>query len=140
MDAKLTAVIDINATPQAVWAVLTDFAAYGEWSNFTAAEGSARVGNRLTMRMPGMTFRPTVTVATPDRELRWVGTLVTKQLFHGEHSFVLSVNPDGTTRVTNHEEFSGFLTAVMRRFLRTPKNDGYAAFNAGLKRRVEGQV
>jgi hypothetical protein len=74
MKPVLTAVIDIDATPQAVWDVLTDFAAYGEWSTFSAAEGTARVGSRLTMRMPGMPFRPTVTVATPGQELRRVGT------------------------------------------------------------------
>jgi hypothetical protein len=107
MNAVLTAVIDIDATPEAVWDVLTDFAAYGQWSNFSAAEGTARVGTRLTMRMPGMSFRPTVTVATPGQELRWAGTLGVKQLFHGQHSFILSPNHDGTTRLTNREEFSG---------------------------------
>jgi hypothetical protein len=30
MKPVLTAVIDIEATPQAVWDVLTDFAAYGD--------------------------------------------------------------------------------------------------------------
>lgn len=138
MDAVLTAVIDIDATPEAVWNVLTDFASYGEWSTFTAAEGTAHVGDRLTMRMPGMTFRPTVTVATPGQELRWAGTLGTKRIFHGQHSFTLSPNDDGTTRLTNREEFSGVLTTLTRRFLRTPKHDGYAAFNTGLKQRVEG--
>ncbi|MFF0190887.1 SRPBCC family protein [Streptomyces sp. NPDC005244] len=138
MDAVLTAVIDIDATPEAVWNVLTDFATWGEWSNFSAAEGTARVGNRLSMRMPGMTFRPTVTVATPGQELRWAGTLGTKRLFHGQHSFLLLSNDDGTTRLTNREEFSGALTTLTRRFLKTPKHDGYAAFNTGLKQRVEG--
>ncbi|MDX3114507.1 SRPBCC domain-containing protein [Streptomyces scabiei] len=122
-------VIDIDATPQAVWDVLTDFAAYGEWSTFSAAEGTAQVGSRLTMRMPGMTFRPTVTVATPGQELRWVGTLGIKQLFHGQHAFVLSPNHDGTTRLTNHEEFSGAPVTLIRPFLRAPEKDGYAAFN-----------
>jgi hypothetical protein len=140
MDAVLTAVIDIDATPEAVWNVLTDFSAYGEWSNFTAAEGTAHVGNKLTMRMPGMTFRPTVTVATPCQELRWVGTLGTKRLFHGQHSFVLSPNPDGTTRLTNREEFSGVLVTLTRRLIKTPKHDGYAAFNKGLKQRVESRT
>ncbi|WP_328688241.1 SRPBCC domain-containing protein [Streptomyces phaeochromogenes] len=140
MDSALTAVIDIDATPQAVWDVLTDFATYGEWSTFTSAEGTAHVGSRLTMRMPGMTFRPTITVATPGEELRWVGTLGTKRLFHGQHSFVLSPNPDGTTRLTNHEEFSGALVSLTRRLLRTPKHDGYAAFNKGLKQQVEDRT
>ncbi|MEU5599162.1 SRPBCC domain-containing protein [Streptomyces sp. NPDC020298] len=138
MDAVLTAVIDIDATPEEVWKVLTDFSTYGEWSTFSSAEGTAEVGSRLTMHMPGMTFRPTVTVAAPSQELRWAGTLGTKRLFHGQHSFTLSPNRDGTTRLTNHEEFSGALTTLTRRFLRTPKRDGYAEFNQGLKQRVEG--
>ena len=75
MKPVITSVIDIDATPQEVWDVLTDFASYGEWSTFTAAEGTAHVGSRLTMRMPGMTFRPTVTVATPGQQLRWEGTI-----------------------------------------------------------------
>ena len=140
MNAVLTAVIDIDATPQAVWDVLTDFATYGQWSTFSTAQGTARVGTRLTMRMPGMSFRPTVTVATPGQELRWVGTLGVKQLFYGQHSFILSPNHDGTTRLTNHEEFSGILVTLTRPFLRTPKNDGYAAFNKALKQRVEGRT
>ncbi len=138
MKVVFTSVIDIDATPVAVWEVLTDFASYGEWSNFSKAEGVARVGSRLSMRMPGMSFRPTVTVATPGQELRWVGTLGVKQLFHGQHSFVLSRNDDGTTRLTNHEEFSGALVTLTRPLLKTPKNDGYAAFNRAIKRRVEG--
>jgi hypothetical protein len=137
MKPVITSVIDIDASPQEIWEVLTDFAAYGEWSNFSAAEGTAHVGNRLTMRMPGMTFRPTVTVATPGRELRWEGTLGARQIFHGRHSFTLSPNPDGTTRLTNHEVFSGVLVTLTRFLLPTPKNDGYAAFNKGLKQRVE---
>jgi hypothetical protein len=140
MNAVFTAVIDIDATPEAVWNVLADFAAYGEWSNFTKAEGTAQVGSRLTMRMPGMTFRPTVTVATPGHELRWIGTLGVKQIFHGQHSFVLSSNHDGSTRLTNQEEFSGALVTLIRPLLRTPKNDGYAAFNKALKQRVEGRT
>ena len=34
MNAVLTAVIDIDATPEAVRDVLTDFAAYGQWSYY----------------------------------------------------------------------------------------------------------
>ncbi|MEK8110552.1 SRPBCC domain-containing protein [Micromonospora sp. M12] len=95
---------------------------------------------RLTMRMPGMTFRPTVTVATPGQQLRWEGTLGGKKLFHGQHSFTLTANPDGTTRFTNHEEFSGVLVTLIGPMLPTPKNDGYATFNRGLKQWVESRI
>lgn len=138
MTVVLTAVVDINASPDEVWGVLTDFPRYGQWSNFTKAEGTAQVGTRLRMQMPGMSFRPTVAVASPGEELRWVGTLGRKRLFHGQHSFTLSANPDGTTRVTNREEFSGVLVTLTRPMLKLSGSNGYDAFNQALKKRVEG--
>ena len=63
-----------------------------------------------------------------------------KQLLHGEHSFILSPNHDGTARLINREVLSGALVTLTRPLLRTPKNDGYAAFNKGLKQRVEGRT
>lgn len=140
MPYTITTTIDIDASREAVWDVLVDFPAYGEWSNFSHAEGVARPGSRLTMRMPGFRFRPTVTVATPGRELQWSGTLLTERLFHGRHSFVLTSNPDGTTHVTNHEEFSGALVTLTQRFLKQNDDNGYVAFNAGLKRQVEARA
>ncbi|WP_437574622.1 SRPBCC family protein [Sorangium sp. So ce887] len=140
MSYVINTIVDINASRAAVWSVLVDFAAYGEWSNFSRAEGAAQVGSRLTMRMPGFSFRPTVTVAESGQQLQWAGTLFTKRLFHGEHSFILRSNPDGTTRVTNREEFSGFLVTLAQPFMKHNDANGYAAFNAGLKRQVEART
>ena len=139
MGYAITTSIDIDAGTQAVWDVLIDFPAYGQWSNFSSAEGTPQVGSRLTMRMPGFTFRPIVSAVEPGRKLQWVGTLLTGRLFHGAHSFILTAQPDGTTRVTNHEEFSGALVTLMQRFVKRTDNNGYTAFNAGLKRQVEGR-
>jgi hypothetical protein len=139
MSYAITTTVEIDAVPEAVWDVLVDFPAYGEWSNFSSAEGTAQVGSRLTMRMPGFKFRPTVTVMAPGQELQWTGTLLSERLFHGKHSFVLDPQPDGTTRLTNHEEFSGALVALTQRFVKRNDDNGYAAFNAGLKRHVEGR-
>ena len=132
--------VDINAGTQSVWDVLVDFPRYGEWSNFSRVEGTARVGNRLSMRMPGFSFRPTVTVAEPGEQLQWSGTLIFERLFLGRHSFILAANPDGSTHLTNHEEFSGALTTLMQRFVRQSNNNGYTAFNAGLKRQAEDRA
>jgi hypothetical protein len=41
--------IDINAPAKDVWAVLTDFPAYGQWSNFSKIDGVAQVD---TQAMP----------------------------------------------------------------------------------------
>ena len=138
MSYVITTGVDIDAGTDAVWSVLSDFTHYGEWSNFSRVEGTARVGSRLTVRMPGFSFRPTLTVVEPGRELQWVGTLVSRRLFHGSHSFTLVPNPDGTTHLTNREEFSGALVALTGRFVKGDGDNGYTAFNAGLKRQVEG--
>lgn len=140
MSYVITTTVDIDASTEEVWDVLVDFPAYGEWSNFSSAQGTAHVGTRLTMRMPGFTFRPTVTVATPDQKLQWAGTLLTRRLFHGEHSFILVPQSDGTTHLTNHEEFSGALVTLTQRFMKRTDNNGYTAFNAGLKKQVESRA
>ena len=59
---------------------------------------------------------------------------------HHRRQETLTANPDGTTRFTNHEEFSGVLVTLIGPLLPTPKNDGYATFNNGLKKRVEGRT
>ena len=51
---------DIHASPERVWAVLTDFAAYRDWNPFiTSAAGSLQPGERLELRLepPGANGR-----------------------------------------------------------------------------------
>ncbi|MGH3505107.1 MAG: SRPBCC family protein [Nocardioidaceae bacterium] len=143
MSTDVSTVVDINADPQAVWNVLTDFAAYGEWNPFMdRAEGTPEVGAKLVIHLAppggrGMTFKPTVTAATPGQELRWLGKLAFGGLFDGEHYFVLTPTANGATRLTHGERFSGILVALMKG---TTQNAhvGYEAFNQALKQHVEG--
>jgi hypothetical protein len=134
--------IDIDAGPQAVWDVLTDFAAYPEWNPFMdRIDGTAEVGRRLVVHLAGRggrgtTFRPTVLVATPGEELRWVGRLGPGGLFDGVHSFVLTAQPDGTTRLTHGERFTGILVALFKGATANSRA-GFEAFNEALRRRVE---
>lgn len=142
MSEEISSTIDIDATPPAVWDVLTDFAAYGDWNPFMdRIEGAPQVGAKLVVHMtpPGgraVTFKPTVLVATPGQELRWLGRLGVRGLFDGEHSFVLTPNGDATTRLTHGERFTGVLVALLKGTLKnTPA--GFEAFNQALKQRVE---
>ncbi|MFG6401213.1 MULTISPECIES: SRPBCC family protein [unclassified Microbacterium] len=137
MSVLLTTTIDIDATPEEVWAVLTDFPAYGQWSNFSRIDGVAELGTTLAMRMPGFNFRSKVTVVTPNEQLQWSAHLFSDRFFLGQHTFTLTVNPDGTTRVTNSEEFSGASVVPFQRLFSGNSEGGYAAFNRGLKSRVE---
>lgn len=74
--------------------------------------------------------------ATPGHELRWLGKLGPGGLFDGEHSFVLTLNPDGTTRLTHGERFTGVLVALLKGTA-TKSHAGFDAFNRALKQRVE---
>ena len=145
MSTTITTRIDIAADPHTVWAVLTDFASYVEWNPFMSrAEGTPEVGSRLVIRLSpsggrGMTFKPTVLVATPGRELRWLGKLGVGGLFDGEHFFVLDRDTDGGTRMTHGEKFSGILVSLMGGATKNA-GDGFDAFNHALKLRAETVV
>ncbi|MGR0318679.1 SRPBCC family protein [Agromyces sp. ZXT2-3] len=145
MSTTITTTIDIDADPDTVWAVLTDFASYTEWNPFIRSiEGTPEVGSRLVVRLApaggrGMTFTPTVLTATPGRELRWLGKLAFGGLFDGEHFFVLDRGADGGTRMTHGETFSGILVSLMGGATRDA-DDGFDAFNLALKHRAERVV
>lgn len=142
MSMTITTTANIPAPPEAVWEVLTDFAAYAEWNPFmNRVEGAPQVGSKLRVHMSppggrGVTFRPTVLVAVPGRELRWLGTLGVRGLFDGEHFFTLTVDGKGGTRLTQGETFSGVLVALMRGSV-SGADAGFEAFNRALTQRVQ---
>jgi hypothetical protein len=143
MAKQLRTEIDIQASPDRVWEVLTDFAAYPDWNPFiTQARGTARVGERLTNRMQpvggrGVTFRPTVLQADPGRRLRWLGRLVAPGIFDGEHTFTIERLGDGGVRLVQEERFRGLLVPLMARSLDRRTLPGFELMNRALKRRAE---
>jgi hypothetical protein len=133
--------VDINASKDAVWDVLTDFANYKEWNPVMRIEGAPEAGTKLVVHMTGaggggMSFKPKVLTATPGRELRWLGKLGLRSIAAGEHFFVLTTNDDGTTRLNHGERYSGALVALAKG---SSANSGaaYDAFSQALKQRVE---
>lgn len=142
MSIVIATSIDINATQEQVWDVLSDFSNYGEWSNFSKVDGVPLPGTRLAMKMPGMSFGSTVTAAVPGKTLEWAANLFGESIFCGRHSFVLTSNPDGTTRVCNVETFSGAFVWPFQGLFKQhkkPRTNGYDGFNHALKRRVESR-
>ena len=133
--------VDINAGPDAVWDVLTDFASYQEWNPVMRIEGAPEVGTKLVVHLTGdggggMSFKPKVLAATPGKELRWLGKLGLRGIASGEHFFVLTANDDGTTRLNHGERYSGALIALAKHD--SGSNDtAYEAFSQALKHRVE---
>lgn len=137
---RLETEVTIRATPEQVWAVLTDAPAYAKWNPFIrSVEGRFVAGARLTTRMhaggddKGMTFKPLVLKADPAKELRWRGRLLAPRIMDAEHSFVLQSVPEGT-RLIHAESFHGIAMWAFRAETFRPD---FEAMNAALKARVE---
>ena len=92
------------------------------------------IGHEGTKRM---TFKPTLLSIEPNRELRWLGKLLVRGVFDGEHVFQLEPTEDGGTRFVHFEEFKGLLVGLLKRKLERDVRPGFEAMNAALKARAE---
>ena len=59
--------VHINAGPDAVWDVLTDFASYQERNPGTHIEGAPEVGTKLHAHLTGMSLNPKCSPPPPAR-------------------------------------------------------------------------
>jgi hypothetical protein len=140
--SKLDTSIDIAASPERVWSILADFAAYPTWNPFIVLiEGKARPGARLKVRLvlpgkPAMNFTPQLKVVAPPRELRWVGHVLAPGLLDGEHGFEIEPVDQGC-RLRHAEEFSGVLVPLFVPALQEATRAGFEAMNRALKHRAE---
>ena len=142
MHHELHTEIDIDATPEVVWQVLTDLDRWAGWNPFiTSSVGTAEVGETLVNRMepPGgkaITFKPQVTVVEDGKTFEWLGTLGFSGVFDGRHRFDIEASPTGT-KLIQSESFDGALVRFMRKSLDTQTKAGFEAMNAALKARAE---
>ena len=134
--------IEIDATPDRVWAILTDFASYPAWNPFIESiRGEPVVGSKLEVRIAppdgkAMTFKPTVLNAEPDRELRWLGRVLLPGILDGEHMLQLEPLAGGRVRFVQAERFRGVLVPFLGKTLARTER-GFAAMNEALKGRAE---
>jgi hypothetical protein len=145
MKKQLHSTIDIDASPEQVWAVLTDLGRWSEWNPFlTSASGEVAEGSRLRIRFspPGgrsITMRPRVTAVEPGRTFEWLGHVGVPGIFDGRHRFELRPTGAGTT-LTQAESFGGYLVRLMARSLDAQTAAGFAEMNKALKRRAEQEA
>ena len=142
----ISTTIDIDAAPDLVWSVLTDFPAHAEWNPFFASiSGTPAVGEQLRVvarkddGSEGMVFRATVLDADPGVRLRWKGRLVLPGLFDGTHDFRLEPLADGRTRLHHGEEFRGLLVPLLGGVVRDAEA-GFGEFNRALAERVAAKL
>lgn len=127
-----------------VWAVLVDFAAYGQWNRYIVRiDGEARSGSTIMVHAvrsgtQAAGVQEIDLVSVVPYTMRWQGGLPDRSEFAGDHWFVLESAGPGETRFKHYEHFTGARvpqfgagdeTAVVRNFER---------FNRALKARCEG--
>jgi hypothetical protein len=140
---ELRTEIEIQAPAERVWQLLTDFDSFPQWNPFIrSASGKVKTGARLKVRIQpsgarGMTFRPRVLKAEPNRELNWLGRLLIPGLFDGEHSFTIEPLGEDRVRFVQREVFSGLLVPLFARGLDSDTRRGFEEMNAALKARAE---
>ncbi|KAH7029913.1 uncharacterized protein B0I36DRAFT_326501 [Microdochium trichocladiopsis] len=147
----------IAAPASTVWAIITDFASYGEWNSFITAVASpvplseTTVGTPTTITVaptqPGgkpAQYHNTISVFNPGREMRWWGTMVHSAIFRAEHWCTLEeTTVDGVkgTKFTQGEKFTGCLPPLANALSSAFKDleQGHLRMNAELKRYAEGK-
>ena len=140
---ELHSEIEINASQERVWGILTDFASYPQWNPFIRSiSGELKIGERLEVRLEppdsrGITLRPTVLRAEPNRLMRWVGHLLVRGLFDGEHSLATEPLEENRVRFIQHEAFKGVLVSLLARSLDKNTLRGFEEMNVALKERAE---
>ncbi len=146
MSVEIKTEILINANPEKVWAVLTDFRSYPNWNPFiTSLTGDVAVGNKITVHIepPGAsasTFKPKVLSFIPHKEVSWLGQLLFAGVFDGLHKLELTANPDNTTTLfKQRERFSGILVPFFRKQLENNTKKGFQEMNQKLKQLVESK-
>lgn len=136
----------INASAERIWRILIDFERYPEWNPFISRiSGRPELGQQLDVRLtpPGgmtMSFKPQVVGVEAEREFRWLGKLLTKGLFDGEHIFELREEGPDTVRFVQRERFNGLLVPLLLLMARKSTLRGFEAMNQALKQRAESQT
>lgn len=143
MAKELKTEILIKASPDKVWAILTDFKNYHLWNPFIQSlEGDVVVGQKIKVVLSPpdskkMTFKPIVLGYETSKQLRWLGHLGFKGIFDGEHKFLLIDNGDGTTTFKQEEYFKGLLVPLFKKMLDNNTLRGFKLMNEKLKERAE---
>ena len=128
----------IAARAEAVWAVLSDGAAWPSWdSGVDAVEGRIAMGEKLKIRSqaaPGRAFPVEVTEFDPPARLRFSGGMPLG-LFRGVRTYEVSGDA-GEVAFRMREEYSGPLLPLIWRSM-PDLGPSFQRFATGLKQRVE---
>ena len=135
--------IDIGASPETVWRVLTHFASYPKWNPFIReVRGEAQQGAKLKFRLrfsgKGSSWRASrVTKAIPAAELHWRAGVLFGLLLVREHSCIIIPNGVMGVKFIQREHMTGVLVPVIYPFVARKTRQAFEKMNAALKKIAE---
>ena len=134
--------IEIQASAEDVWGVLTDLAAYAEWNPLLyRATGKVAAGEKIDLSAKtasnDMNFTCSVTQVEDNREFAWKFHVGLPFLFRGEHIFRIESLGEKRVRFIDREIFNGLLVPLQAKDLDTNAKDGMVAMDEALEERVE---
>jgi len=131
--------ISIRATPERIWALLTDAAGYTRWNHTVEkVDGKIAPGERVTVHPkinPGRAFPVKVAEFEPPRRMVWTGGMP-MSLFKGERTFALNLRPNGEVEFSMREEYTGLLAPLIGRSI-PDLQPAFDEFANDLKRAAE---
>ena len=134
--------IEIQATPERIWAVLTDLTKYADWNPLIyRAEGTVALGEKVKISAKtasnDVDLRCSVAKVEPNREFSWKFHVILPLLFRGEHIFRVEPIDEHRVRFIDREIFKGLLVPLQAKDLETNAKAGMIAMGEALKRRAE---
>jgi hypothetical protein len=135
--------IEIKASPERVWQVLTDFENFPQWNPFIRQiNGEVKVGTKLEVHLltssgKSRIYRPTITKVEPYHELRWFGKSFLPGMFNGERIFTIEQPVTNHIRFMHREIFSGLGVSLAGDRLDRDIRGSFEKMNNALKDRIE---
>lgn len=136
--------IDIGASAEVVWRLLTHFSSYPTWNPFIREiHGKPEIGARLKVRVRlskhrVQRFSSRVVKAMPAMELHWRRKLLLiGGLFDREHALIIVPNGVMGVKFIQKERFTGVLVPVMLPFVAKKTRQGFERMNVALKKLAE---
>lgn len=131
---------EINATPEKIWAIITDTPSYPAFDPTCIRIEGGRAAEGVRLRVystfaPERAFNVRVTTFSPPRVMIWTGGMPFG-LFKGVRSFVIDEIERGRCRFTLTETFSGPMLRLIGRSL-PDMTEAFEGFCRGLKQLAE---
>ena len=143
MALVIDATLDIEASAETVWEVITDFARYGEWNPFISACSTTLVPGEpidLQVHLFGSGPRPQrewMLSHTPGREFSYRMKPAPAGALRSRRWHRLTPLDAGRCRYESHFELAGWLSPLVRALLGARLRKGFAGMTAGIHNRAE---